>query len=547
MKKKLEKLGAKAHYGVQLVAVGGLTGLFAGVVVTLYNVLTSKAEHFSVGVYDWLRNNPAFIPLLFVALILGSIVVGGVLKFIPMIRGSGIPQTEGATRGLIHYKWYQVLPAMFATSLFTVFMGLSAGSEGPSIMIGGAAGYGTSDLLRRNEMIRRYQVTGGACTGLAVAFNAPFTGIAFAFEEAHKRFTPEVFVCSFTSVVVGILTRNLLRPLMGLSVGACLTTYEFTAPDMFSYLYILLGAAVCGLCGVAFYYLVFRAKKLFGKITFWGGIGKMIIPFVLGGVFGLITVYAMGGGHDLLEALGSGMSGIHTIFSSPLWVTLLIVFALKFIISIVNMGAGVPCGVFIPMLAVGASLGGLMSLLCTQMGMNPVYSDVMVMICMAAFFTTVVKAPLTAIIMVFELTMDFTFLLPVILGVMVAYLIGDVFRTEPIYDKLLDGILEEQRKNSPLISLTVKLTVGRATMADGRAVRDILWPHDALVTALDRADVSIVPDGETVLMEGDVIIVRCETREESETLKQLTSIVGTILSCERHVHGEQAQTEEVPA
>ena len=84
-------------------------------------------------------------------------------------------------------------------------------------------------------------------------------------------------------------------------------------------------------------------------------------------------------------------------------------------------------------------------------------------------------------------------------------------------------------------------------MADGRAVRDILWPHDALVTALDRADVSIVPDGETVLMEGDVIIVRCETREENETLKQLTSIVGTVLSCERHVHGAEVQTEEVPA
>lgn len=267
--KKMKKIGDKAyHYGFQLVAVGALTGLFAGLVVTLYNVLTSYAEDFSRGYYEFFREYPAFIPLLFLALFCGAIVIGGVLRFIPMIRGSGIPQTEGATRGLIRFKWYQVLTGMFAASLFTVFMGLSAGSEGPSIQIGGACGYGTSDLLKRGEMLRRYQITGGACAGLAVAFNAPLTGMAFAFEEAHKRFTPEVFVCSFSSVITAIITRNLLRTAMGLSVGSSFTTFALNAPNMLSYLYILFAAAICGLAGVGFYFLVFRAKKLFAKLTF---------------------------------------------------------------------------------------------------------------------------------------------------------------------------------------------------------------------------------------------------------------------------------------
>ena len=530
MKKKMKKIGDNAyHYGLQLCAVGSLTGLFAGAVTTLYNVLTSKSEHFSQHVYGLVRENPAFIPLLFLVLIAGAIIVGGVLKFIPMIRGSGIPQTEGATRGLIRFKWYQVLTGMFATSLFTVFMGLSAGSEGPSITIGGASGYGVSELLRRNETIRRYQVTGGACAGLAVAFNAPFTGMAFAFEEAHKRFTTEVFVCSFSSVIVGVLTRNLLRSAMGLPIGSFLTTYVFVAPDMLSYLYILLAAAVCGIAGVAFYYLVFLAKKLFAKITFFKGIGKMIIPFVLGGAFGLITVNAMGGGHELLESLGGGMAHVERVFSSPLWATLLIVFALKFIISIVNMGAGVPCGVFVPMLAVGACLGGLMSLLCTQMGMDPAYSDLIVMICMAAFFTTIVKAPLTAIIMVVELTWNFSFLLPVILGVAVGYIAGEIFHTEPIYDKLLDGILEEERKKHPVKKISVKLRVLAGKPADGRSVRNVLWPHDTLVTSLMRGETHIVPDGETVLIEGDVITIVGEASDGKELVKTLSSIVGETL------------------
>lgn len=546
MKQKIQNLGNKAHYGAQIVSVGALTGLFAGLVVTLYNVLASMAEEFSRGYYDFFREHPAFIPLLFAALFVGAIVIGGVLKFIPMIRGSGIPQTEGATRGLIRFKWYQVLTGMFACSLFTIFMGMSAGSEGPSIQIGGACGYGMSNMLRRGDLVRRYQITGGACAGLAVAFNAPLTGMAFAFEEAHKRFTPEVFVCSFSSVIVAIITRNLLRPAMGLATGSTFTTYAFTSPDMFSYLYVILAAFICALAGVGFYFLVFRAKKLFSKIMFWKGTGKMLIPFMLAGAFGLITVNVMGGGHEFIESLGSLSHGVESVFSSPLWATLLIVIVLKFIVSIANMGAGVPCGVFIPMLAIGAGMGALLSLMCIQMGMDPAYSDALIMICMATFFTTVVKAPITGIVMVVELTWSFTFLLPVVIGAAIGYLVGDIFRTEPIYDKLLDGILEEQRRGEKRVSLTATLRVKAGAPADGRSVRNILWPSDILVTTLERGSLTIVPDGETVLKEGDIIFVKGETANSEEYLKNLESTVGELVESDTVQSEPEISSETLP-
>ena len=546
MKQKIQNLGNKAHYGAQIVSVGALTGLFAGLVVTLYNVLASMAEEFSRGYYDFFREHPAFIPLLFAALFVGAIVIGGVLKFIPMIRGSGIPQTEGATRGLIRFKWYQVLTGMFACSLFTIFMGMSAGSEGPSIQIGGACGYGMSNMLRRGDLVRRYQITGGACAGLAVAFNAPLTGMAFAFEEAHKRFTPEVFVCSFSSVIVAIITRNLLRPAMGLATGSTFTTYAFTSPDMFSYLYVILAAFICAFAGVGFYFLVLRAKKLFSKITFWRGTGKMLIPFMLAGAFGLITVNVMGGGHEFIESLGSLSHGVESVFSSPLWATLLIVIVLKFIVSIANMGAGVPCGVFIPMLAIGAGMGALLSLMCIQMGMDPAYSDALIMICMATFFTTVVKAPITGIVMVVELTWSFTFLLPVVIGAAIGYLVGDIFRTEPIYDKLLDGILEEQRRGEKRVSLTATLRVKAGAPADGRAVRNILWPSDILVTTLERGSLTIVPDGETVLKEGDIIFVKGETANSEEYLKNLESTVGELVESDTVQSEPEISSETLP-
>lgn len=535
-KQNLKNIGNVAyHYGVQLVAVGALTGFFAGFVVTFYTLLVSMAEEFSRGYYGFFRDHAAFIPLLFVALFVGAIVIGGMVRFLPMICGSGIPQTEGATRGLLRFKWYQVLTGMFAASLFTIFMGLSAGGEGPSIQIGGACGYGTSVLLKRGEMVRRYQVTGGACAGLAVAFNAPLTGMAFAFEEAHKRFTPEVFICSFSSVVVAVITRNLLRQAMGLSVGAAFSSYTFAGVEAFDFtfcLYVLLAALVCALAGVVFYYLVFRSKKLFDKLTFWKGTGKMIVPFVLAGICGLITANAMGGGQEFIETLGSLSEDVECIFSTPLWITLLIIVVLKYLVTVVNMGAGVPCGAFVPMLAIGAGLGAFMSQLCRMIGMDPAYSDALIMICMAVFFTTVVKAPITGIVMVVELTWNFTFLLPVILGVAVGYLVGDLFRTQPIYDRQLELLLEEKRASVTLKKLTALLRVGHDSPAENRPVRDVLWPSGALVTALQRGEKTIVPDGKTVLMQGDELFIEAETEDEKEFIETISATVGELISIE---------------
>lgn len=272
----------------------------------------------------------------------------------------------------------------------------------------------------------------------------------------------------------------------------------------------------------------------------------MLIPFMLAGAFGLITVNVMGGGHEFIESLGSLSHGVESVFSSPLWATLLIVIVLKFIVSIANMGAGVPCGVFIPMLAIGAGMGALLSLMCIQMGMDPAYSDALIMICMATFFTTVVKAPITGIVMVVELTWSFTFLLPVVIGAAIGYLVGDIFRTEPIYDKLLDGILEEQRRGEKRVSLTATLRVKAGAPADGRAVRNILWPSDILVTTLERGSLTIVPDGETVLKEGDIIFVKGETANSEEYLKNLESTVGELVESDTVQSEPEISSETLP-
>lgn len=512
---------------VEILLVGCLTGICAGVFVSLYNILASLGEEFSRGVYAVLREKPAYIPLLFVVLFVCAVIIGTVVKALPMIRGSGIPQTEGASRGVLRFKWYQVLCGMFAASLVTIFLGLSAGSEGPSLEIGGACGNGVATLTKRNPMLRRYQITGGASAGLAIAFNAPLTGMAFAFEEAQKRFSAEVFICAFSSVVSGLVTRNLIRSALGLPVGSTFTTFAFPATmNMASYGYVVLAALVCAALGVAFYYIMFATKKLFAKITFWKGTGKMLIPFLLGGTFSLLSVYAMGGGHEFIQSLGSlNEEPFEYVFRLGLAGSLVVIVLMKFIASVLNMSAGVPCGVFIPMLAIGAGIGAIMSRVCVSLGMDAAYADLLIMICMATFFATIVKAPLTAIVMVFELTWNFSSLIPVTLGVAIGYMVGTLLKTEPIYEKLLESNVEDYRKDHPVRQEKFFLAVGHGSLVDGAALREISWPGNVNVVSVLHGETEYFTTGATVLYGGDRVKIETLTDDKEESLKDIEALL----------------------
>lgn len=516
---------------LNLVCLSILTGLFAGVVVTFYNICMSLGEQNSEKLYSLLLQNPAFIPLLFVGLAAGAIVIGTVVRFVPMIRGSGIPQIEGAARGIVRFKWYVTMCSMFAASVACVFMGYPAGGEGPSLEIGGCCGSATGTVLKRNQMVKRLQIASGASAGLAVAFNAPITGVVFALEEAFRSFSPQVFICATISVLTALVTRNAIRPAIGFGVGFAFDGFVFNSFDAMSYLYLALSALITSLAGVGFYYLVFASKKLFKKITFLKGAGKYIVPFTLAGAFGLITLYSLGGGHSFIEALategGEKALSIESVFGISIVASLIVIVIVRFILAVCSMGCGVPCGVFIPMLSIGAGLGAICSLIFQKAGMDPAVSDYLVIICMAAFFTCVVKAPITGIVMVFELTGQFVNFLPAMVGIVIGYLIGMLFKTEAIYEKSLNGFIAEEKIYEKFRKIHIMLTIGEGSKADGKAVREITWPTNGLVVARTTKDgEKTVPDGETVLVSGDEIEFVCETDDEKELKTYLEDIAG---------------------
>ncbi len=442
------QLKAFSDETVNLFVLSVLTGVFSGIIVTFYNILTVIGEEKSVALYKLVLENPAFIPVLFLGLAAGSLVIGTIVRFVPTVRGSGIPQTEGASRGIVPLRWYITLCTMFATSLACVFLGYAAGAEGPSVELGACVGGGSASLLKRNSMTKRLQIAAGSSAGFAVAFNAPLTGVVFAMEEAFRAFSPRLFVCSAVSVICALFTRNSIRPALGFEVGFSFENFVFCDFDAISYLYLILASVITALLGVAFYHLVFVVRKLMKRITFLKGIGKFQIPFVLAGAFGLITVYAMGGGHSFIDALSSGGTGEITltgVFGLGVAVSLLIIVAIRTISAALTIGCGVPCGVFVPMLAIGAGTGALLSVLFSGIGFSSECGDYLVIICMAVFFTSVIKAPVTGCVMVFELTGQFVDFLPALIGVVIGYAVGYMFKTEPLYEKLLSSYVKEEK------------------------------------------------------------------------------------------------------
>ena len=525
-KRKLARsLPAFRLYGADIVLLSVVTGVFAGVIVTFYNICTGLGEEYSRALYELVRAHPAFIPLLLVGLAAGAVAIGTLVRFVPMIRGSGIPQIEGACRGKFPFNWYVTLCSMFAASLACVFLGLAAGSEGPSIEMGGCVGEGAGRLLRRNFMVRRLQIAAGASAGFAVAFNAPLTGTIFAMEEAFRSFSPQIFVSAAVAVATAVGVRAGIRLSLGFSVGPAFENFVLVAPDISGYGFFALAALVSALAAVAFYYAAGGLKKLFGRMSFWGGAGKFVVPFVLSGACGLVTAFAMGGGHDFISSLTSpeGMR----VFGMSAAASLALIVALRFALMTSYMACGVPCGVFVPMLAVGAGIGALLSSGFVSAGMDAAFGHYLIAVSMSAFFTAFVRAPVTGLFMVFELTGQFTNALPALMGVVIASLVAEICRTEPGYENNLHAFMRDRGFEGRERTVRVTAVIRPGSPADGAKINRLLWPSGGLVTSLTQADgTPAVPSGGTRLRAGQTMQFECRAAVDDDVEGYIAELSG---------------------
>ena len=414
---------------VMLITEGLCVGLIGGFIVLLYRVALTFAGNWLIKILSYIKGNPFRCAVWFLILMALAWIVGRLVKWEPMISGSGLPQVEGEVSGRLSQNWKRVLPAKFAGGFLCMLGGLSLGREGPSIQLGAMAGQGISRALGRGKREEKFLMTCGASAGLSAAFHAPLAGMMFAVEEIHKTFSIPILLPVMTaSVTADYIASHIL----GLDPVFHFQITEYL-PQNYYWLLILLGILV-GVSGVFYNWGMLKAQELYRKIPLLKETGRLLIAFLTAGVLGLVMPSVLGSGSGLIVSLTKGEMVLGMV---------VLTLVVKFLFSAVSFGSGAPGGIFFPLLILGALLGAVFAMTGAEFfGLDPVYINNFVLLGMTGFFTAIVRAPLTGIILLFEMSGSISQMLSLSIVSVTAYIVATLMRSEPIYDSLLKRILK---------------------------------------------------------------------------------------------------------
>jgi len=404
---------------VLALVIGALTGL----VVVAFILLTERAgmRLYPVGGARWRR---VVFP------VAGSLSVGYLLfRYFPDARGSGVPQTKVALyarEGRITLR--TVLGKFFCTSA-TLASGIPLGREGPSVQVGA----GIASVLGRMLGLRPEKVKAllpvGAAAAIAAAFNTPLAAVLFALEEIvgdlHAPVLGSVVLASATSWAV-------LRLLLGNSPLFKVPQYQLVHPGEFA-IYAVLGVAG-GLVSVAFTQLLLRMRARFLRFsqkTVWF---QPVAGGLLVGCLGWFVPQVLGVGYGYV---GYALNGNMAV---KLMALLLVLKLLTVTTSYASGNAG---GIFGPALFIGAMLGGCVGTLAHHL--FPTYTatpGAYALVGMGAAFAGIVRAPMTSVVMIFEMTQDYAVIVPLMIANLVSLFIASRLQKQPIYEALAiqDGI-----------------------------------------------------------------------------------------------------------
>jgi len=416
-----------------------LVGAFAGLIGGAFHALLDQAATSRGALKALLDAAP--IPGWLLLMLLGALVLVTAMwlvrRFAPETAGSGVQEVEAILAGERKLRWHRVLPIKFVAGTLAVGSGLVLGREGPTIHMGAALGQLASERLEPNPAANRALIAAGAAAGLATAFNAPLASIVFVTEELREHF--EYRFATIQSVILACCAAVIVSGWM-LGQGPDMAMPDLDmAPLEALPLFLLLGIFI-GALGVLFNSLLLGSVASFRAL---GSPGAYAAAAVTGLILGALLWFApntVGGGETLVERLLHGQ---------PALFFLMALFAVRLLTTIGSYGLGLPGGIFAPMLALGTVCGAifaaLVSLVAPTVALAP---EVFAVAAMGALFAATVRAPLTGIILVIELTGAQALALPIILTCLAATFTAEGMGGRPIYSSLLG--LQHQPPRTPV-------------------------------------------------------------------------------------------------
>ena len=273
---------------------------------------------------------------------------------------------------------------------------------------------------------------------------------------------------------------------------------------------ILLGV-ILGVLGCVYNWFTLKVQSWYKQSKRLNEITRVMIPFMLAGVLMFVMPELLGSGHELIDRLTS-----HELLLGGAIVILLG----KFLFSAVSFGSGAPGGIFFPLLVLGAFVGGIFGMIgVNYFGMDPDYINNFVMLAMAGNFTAIVRAPLTGIILIFEMTGSVSQMLSLSVVSIVAYVVASLLGSEPIYESLLERLLKNNGEETTEGIKGQKILISHVIMHGSplahRKVQEIDWPQNCLLVSIKRGDKEVIPKGKTVLLPSDMLVTLTDEKDES--------------------------------
>jgi chloride channel protein, CIC family len=423
-------------------------GALVGLVVVAFILLTGRlaAHMYPAGGAGWRR---VLVPTL------GSLVTGYLLyRYFPLARGSGIPQTRAAV--FIHDGRISLRSVIgkFVCCSTSLASGIALGREGPAVYIGSGLASVIARRLGLSKSQTKWIVPVGGAAALSAAFNTPIAAVLFTLEEImgdlHAPVLGSVVLASATSWMV-------LHLVLGDSPLFHVAGYHLVSPAELA-IYVVLGV-VGGLASVAFVKLLLWLRYRFAQLPASSLWIQPVAGGLLVGIFGLFVPQVLGIGYDQVERVINGDVVLKAVF---------ILAILKIIATSMAYASGNAGGIFGPSLfigaMVGASVGAVAHAIFPASTAGP---GAYALVGMGAAFAGIVRTPLTSVIMIFEVTRDYSIIVPLMIANLISFFISQKLQPEPIYQALAhqDGLhLPHGAFRSP-VGLWVTTAMRKAPLA----------------------------------------------------------------------------------
>lgn len=400
-----------------------MVGLISGLLVVFFKVSINKLFEFIqnfISQFD-LSHKLLIFPLITT---LGGLISGVlVFKFAPETKGSGIPFVKMVMARMGNITRVRTIVVKFLAGVAGIGTGLSLGREGPSVQLGAGAGALVGKIFKMKGTDQGKLIAAGAGSAIGATFNAPIAGTIFVLEELVNKFSASLL---FPVLVATVTASSVARYFLG-------NNPSFTIPYITHDLSfegisvcIILGI-VAGFLGVAFAKIIYKNNEFFEKMD---KIPNWLKPAIAGFGIGVIGIF-------IPYVLGSGNLSVDLLLQHKLALSVVVlVFAVKFFVTPFCFGSGAAGGIFLPMLMLGSFLGYIVASIFNMFGFH-VDVVVMAMIGMGAFLASVARTPITAVVMVFEMTAGYTHILPIMLSAAIADLIAEKLNHRPIYASLI--------------------------------------------------------------------------------------------------------------